>query len=191
MSPKRPRRPMTPPSQFTVDKAYAPSFVLNCLTATVASVVDKKLVMEHVAAVTPTAEYKYDNDFGNDWLKTGYAGSGPSSCANGAPTKSSCMERNDNYYGEKAKLARVIYRHMKESSGAAPGAGGRRHRRRAQPRAGRSRRGLQERRPRPPPARRRARSIISASTRRTRIWPSRRCARPSNIWSTMTRSARP
>ena len=34
---------------FTVDKAYAPSFVLNCLTATVASVVDKKLVMEHVA----------------------------------------------------------------------------------------------------------------------------------------------
>src|SRR5689334_3635171 len=29
---------------FTVDKAYAPSFVLNCLTATVASVVDKKLV---------------------------------------------------------------------------------------------------------------------------------------------------
>ena len=27
---------------FTVDKAYAPSFVLNCLTATVASVVDKQ-----------------------------------------------------------------------------------------------------------------------------------------------------
>jgi peptide/nickel transport system substrate-binding protein len=26
------------------------------------------------------------------------------------------MERNDNYWGEKAKLARVIYRHMKESS---------------------------------------------------------------------------
>ncbi|RVD48280.1 ABC transporter substrate-binding protein, partial [Mesorhizobium sp. M8A.F.Ca.ET.023.02.2.1] len=26
------------------------------------------------------------------------------------------LERNDNYYGEKAKLARVIYRNMKESS---------------------------------------------------------------------------
>ncbi len=62
---------------FTVDKAYAPSFVLNCLTATVASVVDSKLVKEHVAAVTPTDDYKYDNDFGNDWLKTNYAGSGP------------------------------------------------------------------------------------------------------------------
>ena len=41
--------------QFTVDKAYAPSFVLNCLSATVASVVDAKLVKEHVAAVTPSA----------------------------------------------------------------------------------------------------------------------------------------
>jgi len=27
------------------------------------------------------------------------------------------MDRNDSYYGDKAKLARVIYRHMKESSG--------------------------------------------------------------------------
>ena len=44
--------------QFTVDKAYAPSFVLNCLSATVASVVDAKLVKEHVAAVTPSADYK-------------------------------------------------------------------------------------------------------------------------------------
>src|SRR4029079_18374362 len=26
------------------------------------------------------------------------------------------MERNDGYFGDKAKLARVIYRHMKESS---------------------------------------------------------------------------
>ena len=39
-----------------------------------------------------------------------------SSCANGAPTKSVVLERNDNYYGEKAKLARVIYRHVKESA---------------------------------------------------------------------------
>jgi peptide/nickel transport system substrate-binding protein len=26
---------------------------------------------------TPTDEYKYDTDFGNEWLKTNYAGSGP------------------------------------------------------------------------------------------------------------------
>jgi peptide/nickel transport system substrate-binding protein len=102
---------------FTVDKAYAPSFVLNCLTATVGSVVDKKLVLEHVKAVTPSDEYKYDNDFGNEWLKTGYAGSGAFKMREWRANEVVVMERNDNYYGEKAPLARVIYRHMKESSG--------------------------------------------------------------------------
>ncbi|UVC09582.1 ABC transporter substrate-binding protein [Rhizobium sp. TH2] len=102
---------------FTVDKAYSPSFVLNCLTATVGAIVDKKLVLEHVAAVTPSEEYKYDNDFGNGWLKTGYAGSGPFKMREWRANEAVVLERNDNYYGEKAKLARVIYRHMKESSG--------------------------------------------------------------------------
>ncbi|MCA1367864.1 ABC transporter substrate-binding protein [Bradyrhizobium sp. BRP14] len=102
---------------FTVDQPYAPSFVLNCLTATVASVVDKKLVLEHVKPVTPSNEYKYDNDFGNEWLKTGYAGSGPFKLREWRANEVVVLERNDNYYGAPAKLARVIYRHMKESSG--------------------------------------------------------------------------
>ncbi|OCJ17026.1 ABC transporter substrate-binding protein [Rhizobium sp. AC44/96] len=101
---------------FTVDKPYAPSFVLNCLTATVASVVDKKLVLDHVKPVTPTAEYKYDNDFGNDWLKTGYAGSGAYKLREWRANEVVVLERNDNFYGDKAKLNRVIYRFMKESS---------------------------------------------------------------------------
>ncbi|MFS2152953.1 ABC transporter substrate-binding protein [Rhizobium sp. Rhizsp42] len=101
---------------FTVDKPYAPSFVLNCLTATVASVVDKKLVLDHVKSVTPSADYKYDNDFGNEWLKTGYAGSGAFKLREWRANEVVVLERNDNYYGEKAKLARVIYRFMKESS---------------------------------------------------------------------------
>ncbi|MET3593404.1 peptide/nickel transport system substrate-binding protein [Mesorhizobium shonense] len=102
--------------QFVVDKAYAPSFVLNCLSATVASVVDSKLVKEHVAAVTPSADYKWDNDFGNAWLKTGYAGSGQYKLREWRANEVVVLERNDNYNGEKAKLARVIYRYMKESS---------------------------------------------------------------------------
>ncbi|KRB62925.1 ABC transporter substrate-binding protein [Rhizobium sp. Root708] len=101
---------------FTVDKPYAPSFVLNCLTATVASVVDKKLVLDHVKPITPSADYKYDNDFGNDWLKTGYAGSGAFKLREWRANEVVVLERNDNYYGEKAKLNRVIYRFMKESS---------------------------------------------------------------------------
>lgn len=102
---------------LTVDKAYAPSFVLNCLTATVGSIVDKKLVMEHVASVTPSAEYKWDNDFGNGWLKTNFAGSGPFKLREWRANEVVVLERNDNYFGEKPKLARVIYRHLKESSG--------------------------------------------------------------------------
>ncbi|CAN7319379.1 ABC transporter substrate-binding protein [Ensifer adhaerens] len=102
---------------FTVDQAYAPSFVLNCLTATVGAVLDKKLVLENVKPVTPTDEYKYDNDFGNEWLKTGYAGSGPFKLREWRANEVIVLERNENYYGEQAKLARVIYRHMKESSG--------------------------------------------------------------------------
>lgn len=101
---------------FTVDKSYAPSFVLNCLTATVGAVVDKKLVLEHVAPVTPTDDYKFDNDFGNAWLKTGYAGSGPFKIRDWRANEILVLERNDNYYGEKPGLARVIYRHVKESA---------------------------------------------------------------------------
>lgn len=102
---------------LTVDKAYAPSFVLNVLTSTVASVLDKKVVMENAKPVTPTAEYKYDTDFGNEFLKTGYAGSGPYKIREWRANEVVVLERNDNYFGEKPALARVIYRHMKESAG--------------------------------------------------------------------------
>ncbi len=102
---------------LTVDKPYAPSFVLNCLTATVGAIVDKKLVLEHVAPVEKTAENKYDNDFGNAWLKTNFAGSGPFKLREWRANEVVVLERNDTYFGEKPKLARVIYRHLKESSG--------------------------------------------------------------------------
>lgn len=101
---------------FTVDKPYAPSFVLNCLASSVGAVVDKKLVAENAKAVTPGADYKYDNDFGNDWLKTHSAGSGLFKLREWRASEAVVMDRNDNYWGDKAKLARVIYRHMKESS---------------------------------------------------------------------------
>lgn len=101
---------------FTVDKAYAPSFVLNCLTATVASVVDSKLVKENAKAVTPSDDYKYDTDFGNEWLKTNFAGSGPFKLREWRANEVVVMERNENYWGQKPALARVIYRHVKESA---------------------------------------------------------------------------
>lgn len=102
---------------LTVDKPYAPSFVLNVLTSTVASIVDKNLVMEKAKAVTPSADYKYESDFGNEFLKTGYAGSGPYKILGWKANEAVILEANPNYYGEAPKLKRVIYRHMKESSG--------------------------------------------------------------------------
>ncbi|WP_026781829.1 ABC transporter substrate-binding protein [Pleomorphomonas koreensis] len=102
---------------LTVDKPYASSFVLNVLSSAPAAVVDKKLVMEHAKAVTPSDEYKWDTDFGNDWLKTNSAGSGAFKIMVWKANEAVVLERNDNYFGEPAKLKRVIYRHMKESAG--------------------------------------------------------------------------
>lgn len=91
---------------FKMDAAYSPSLVLYCLTATVAAVVDKKLTMEHEA----------NGDFGYDWLKTAYAGSGPFVIREWRPNEAVVMERNDNYSGEAPKLAREIYRHIPEAA---------------------------------------------------------------------------
>ncbi|WP_394790397.1 ABC transporter substrate-binding protein [Rhodoferax sp.] len=88
------------------DKAYAPSFVLNCLTANVAAVVDKKLVMSKEVA----------GDLGYAWMKTNYAGSGPLKLREWRANEVVALERNDNYHGTKSPMARVLYRHVKESS---------------------------------------------------------------------------
>jgi peptide/nickel transport system substrate-binding protein len=88
------------------DKSYAPSFVLNCMTANIAAIVDKKLVMSK----------EQNGDLGYAWLKTNYAGSGPLKIREWRANEILAMERNDNYYGEKSKMARVIYRHVKEAA---------------------------------------------------------------------------
>ncbi len=103
--------------EFTVDRPYAPSFVLNVMSSSAGSVVDKKLVMEHAEAVAPSDTYKWDTDFGNAWLKTNSAGSGPFKVVTWKANEALVLERNDNYYGDMPALKRVIYRHMKESAG--------------------------------------------------------------------------
>ena len=88
------------------DKAYAPSFVLNCLTANVGAIVDKKLLLTK----------EKDGDMAYAWLKTNYAGSGPLKLREWRANEAVALERNDNYYGPKMPLARVLYRHVKESA---------------------------------------------------------------------------
>ncbi|MBL0148455.1 MAG: ABC transporter substrate-binding protein [Ideonella sp.] len=88
------------------DKAYAPSFVLNCLTANVAAIVDKKLLLGK----------EVNGDLGYGWLKTAYAGSGAWKIREWRANELVVLERNDLYHGAKAKLARVMFRHFKESA---------------------------------------------------------------------------
>ncbi len=92
--------------QFKMDKAYAPTLVLYCLTATVGFIVDQKLAMEN----------EVDGDFGYNWLKTAYAGSGAFTIREWRANEVVVMERNDNYSGEAAPMARAIYRHIPETS---------------------------------------------------------------------------
>lgn len=92
--------------KLVIDKPYAPTFLLYCLTSTPGSVVDMKEVMAH----------EQDGDLGYNWLKTAYAGSGPYTLKSWKPSESLTLDRNDNYWGEKAKLKRVVLRHIPESS---------------------------------------------------------------------------
>jgi len=86
------------------DKAYAPTFVLYCLTATISSIVDKKLVLEH----------EQDGDLGYNWLKTNYAGVGPFKLRQWKANESLILDRNDDYWGGAPAMKRVIIRHIVE-----------------------------------------------------------------------------
>ncbi len=92
------------------DKAFAPTLVYNCLTANIAGIVDKKLVLSKEAMKDGAS------DLGHGWLKTNFAGSGPMKIREWRANELAVLERNDNYHGEKSPLARVIYRHVKESA---------------------------------------------------------------------------
>jgi peptide/nickel transport system substrate-binding protein len=88
------------------DQAYAPTFVLYCLTAGVASIVDKTLVMEH----------EQDGDMGNGWLKTNYAGVGPFKLREWKANESLTLDRYDDYWGGAPAMKRVIIRHIVEAA---------------------------------------------------------------------------
>jgi len=108
----RDRVKQTGPLTLTVatDKPYAPTLVYNCLTANVAAVVDKKLVMSKEAVKDGVG------DMGAGWLKTNFAGSGPMRIREWRANEIVALERNDAYWGKKAIPGRVIYRHVKESA---------------------------------------------------------------------------
>jgi peptide/nickel transport system substrate-binding protein len=88
------------------DQAYAPTFVLYCLTATVGSVVDKKEVMAH----------EKDGDLGHAWLRTNYAGSGPFKLNQWKASELLILDANPSYWDGAPTLKRVIIRHIAEQA---------------------------------------------------------------------------
>lgn len=91
---------------ITTDKKYATSFVLNCLTATVGSIVEKALVMEN----------ENDGDLGNEWLATNSAGSGAYKVVSWKPAESVTLTANADFYKGAPAMKRVIVQHIQESS---------------------------------------------------------------------------
>lgn len=90
--------------EITVPEDLSPGLVLNALSATVGSVVDKKLVMEHAE----------DGDLGYNWLKTNSAGSGPFELQAWNANESVLLNRFDDYYKGAPEMQRVIVRHVPE-----------------------------------------------------------------------------
>ena len=92
--------------QITLDKKYALSFVLNCLTATIGGIVDSETVMAN----------EVDGDMGNAWLRDNSAGSGPYKVVEWKPNESVLLDLNPNYHGDKPAMERVIVQHIQESA---------------------------------------------------------------------------
>jgi peptide/nickel transport system substrate-binding protein len=88
----------------TVSKPFAPTFFLNCLTSTVAAVVDSKLVKAN----------EKDGDWGNGWLKLNSAGSGAYKVRAYRPNEQYALDANENWYKGAPKNKRVVVRHVAE-----------------------------------------------------------------------------
>ena len=98
--------------QFTVDKKYAPSFVLYVLSSFTGGIVDSELVKQHEGKTADGA-----NDYGNAWLKSeNSAGSGAFTLGKWDPKVSILLNRNENFWGEKPGVARIFFQHMPESA---------------------------------------------------------------------------
>lgn len=91
---------------LTLDKPYAPTFVLYCLTAGPAAILDEQLVMKH----------EVNGDMGHKWMRTNYAGSGPFVLKSWKPGKSLSLTANKAYWDGVPAMKKVLIRHIKEAA---------------------------------------------------------------------------
>lgn len=92
--------------RVTIVEDFSPVLVLNALSAGVASVVDKEVVLAN----------EVDGDLGNQWLKTNSAGSGPFSLKSWQANETVVLDANPDYRHGAPGMKRIIFRHVAEPS---------------------------------------------------------------------------
>lgn len=90
--------------KVTITEEFSPVLVLNALSAGIASVVDKKLVMEH----------EKDGDLGYEWLKSNSAGSGAFVLKSWKANEVITLDSFAGYRHGEPAMKRVIVRHVAE-----------------------------------------------------------------------------
>lgn len=93
-----------------VDKPYAPTFLYNCLTAGVASIVDMDVVKANEVVTDGVS------DMGNEYLKTNSAGTGAYTLKSFKPNEGYVLEMRPGYWRGDAKMAKVFMTHMPEAA---------------------------------------------------------------------------
>lgn len=92
--------------QVRLPQPNDPDLILGVIAGLgVAMVIDRKLAMEHVK----------NDDYGQAWLTTNSAGSGPFRLVRWQANDMVMIDRVDDHWSGPAKLKRIIYRHMPES----------------------------------------------------------------------------
>jgi peptide/nickel transport system substrate-binding protein len=89
---------------FVTSEPFAPSFVYNCLTSIVASIVDKETVMAN----------EVDGDLGYEYLKGASAGTGAYVLRSYKPADSYVLDAREGHWRGDAALKRVFLRHVPE-----------------------------------------------------------------------------
>ncbi len=92
--------------RIELPEAFAPTFLLYCLTSNVGSIVEKATVLAN----------QKDGDLGGAWLKTNSAGSGPLALRSWLASESISLDLNRNFTGTKPAWNRCVVRHMPEPS---------------------------------------------------------------------------
>jgi peptide/nickel transport system substrate-binding protein len=87
-------------------RAIAPSLVYFCLTASVGSIVERRIVLAH----------EEEGDLGNGWLAGHSAGSGPYRLRLWRPAERYVLDANSDYWRGTPANSHVFVRHIKEAA---------------------------------------------------------------------------